>query len=250
MTKPSQRWQQQERKRKAYYPKVLKLVRKALTEQIAPVLNAIEQGSNGADFVNSQPISAMMEGIYTLVGPAFAKDTYSSLTEQKGYAPGMQYKNAEVLEPIWVQYMRNYAQQQAARRITGITNTTLKLVQGVLENASAEGLSVQETARALRKQWGIISRSRARIIAQTELISASNAGSLAGANSTGLMLNKVWISTSDQRTRDDHRAVNGQKRLKHEHFTVGGENLMYPGDISASGKQTVSCRCTLYYEPI
>lgn len=58
---------------------------------------------------------------------------------------------------------------------------------------------------------------------------------------------KGWAANGDWRTRYDHLIAH-QEYNEHpipvnESFIVGGEELMYPGDPSASAKQTVNCRC-------
>jgi hypothetical protein len=55
----------------------------------------------------------------------------------------------------------------------------------------------------LAKQWGNISTYRAARIARSEIVNASNLGSLAGAAESGVPLLKVWLSTRDSRTRRD-----------------------------------------------
>ncbi len=81
-------------------------------------------------------------------------------------------------------------------------------------------------------------------------MAASNYGSQEAAKASDLSLNKVWLATNDGHTRPDHREADGQMVGMDEPFEVGGEQLMYPGDISlgASAKEIVYCRCTQYYE--
>lgn len=58
---------------------------------------------------------------------------------------------------------------------------------------------------------------------------------------------KGWAAVGDSRTRYDHLqahiAYNKNPIPINEPFIVGGEALMFPGDPSASAKQTVFCRC-------
>ncbi|MFH1287178.1 MAG: phage minor head protein, partial [bacterium] len=80
-------------------------------------------------------------------------------------------------------------------------------------------------------------------IARTEIIKSSNFGSLEGYKQSGVVKNKQWISTRDNRTRDDHRVVDGQSVALDSPFIVGGEELMHPGDPSGSAEQNINCRC-------
>ena len=63
----------------------------------------------------------------------------------------------------------------------------------------------------------------------------------------GFNMWKRWSATGDERTRDEHLAADGQEVPNNEPFTVGGEQMMYPGDISlgASAWNVIQCRCTV-----
>lgn len=54
-----------------------------------------------------------------------------------------------------------------------------------------------------------------------------------------------WIATRDPRTRDSHAAMHGQRQPWGEPFISGaGNELRFPGDPEADGKETINCRCT------
>ena len=73
-------------------------------------------------------------------------------------------------------------------------------------------------------------------------------GSVKGADSTGYEYNKIWLSTMDLRTRDQHLFIHNQKVKKGNNFLVNGESLAHPGDPSGSPENVINCRCTLAYE--
>lgn len=56
-------------------------------------------------------------------------------------------------------------------------------------------------------------------------------------------LQQVWMSTGDERTRDDHLAAHGQVVAVGETFTVGGEEARFPRDPNLSPGQRINCRC-------
>lgn len=56
-------------------------------------------------------------------------------------------------------------------------------------------------------------------------------------------LEKTWICTLDGKTRPTHWAADGQRVPLKGHFTVGGEQLFVPGDMSASPAEWKNCRC-------
>lgn len=89
-------------------------------------------------------------------------------------------------------------------------------------------------------------------IARTETTTASNFAAMKTAEQSDLVLDKVWISVQDNRTRVtpyDHLDMNNQKQELEKPFFVGGENIRYPGDPLASGGNTINCRCTIAFDP-
>ena len=71
------------------------------------------------------------------------------------------------------------------------------------------------------------------LIGRTEIVSASNAGSLLGAKASGVPSKKIWLATQDNRTRDLHLEVDGQVvNTLDGNFQVGGEEMKYPADSS------------------
>lgn len=55
---------------------------------------------------------------------------------------------------------------------------------------------------------------------------------------------KQWISTTDNRVRDKHRAINGERVGIDDTFSNG---LRYPHQEGAPADQVVNCRCTAQY---
>lgn len=92
--------------------------------------------------------------------------------------------------------------------------------------------------------------ARAHTIARTSVVPAAN-----GATDTAMgvihtqvvALDKEWLATSDDRTRDAHAEANGQRVPYDEPFDVDGEPMMYPGDPAGSAANVVNCRCVVLY---
>lgn len=98
---------------------------------------------------------------------------------------------------------------------------------------------------------------RGERIARTETLKALNAGRMEGLDQlveSGSLergqIKLAWDATGDSRTRDTHRAAEGQTIEKDGAFEVGGYRMRYPGDTSlgAPARETVSCRC--YMAPV
>lgn len=133
---------------------------------------------------------------------------------------------------------------QFARNVTQTTHDT---VISILIKGFEDGKGIEAMATELQEHY-IFSRDRAKMIARTEVISSSNAGTLEAYRQSEVVVGKEWTSANDSRTRPTHRAANGQKRRINEVFSVGSSELMHPGDTSqgAEVEEIIACRCTTY----
>lgn len=232
--------------------------RRALLEQASQVRDTLGRtGSVSAaigtlESISEEPIRSAFIDVYGKVGSYFAGQIYSSF---KAQGVAMQTKQDE---SMFERFIREWVRIQGASRILGITRTTRGRIRVFLEQAIEQGLGAEEAARLLADNSRIIGIQRARVIARTEIISASNRGSLHGAEQTNLNLEKEWISTRDGRTRRipddkaDHFTIDGQTVDLDKPFQVpniqrGMEFLMFPGDPSGSPETTIMCRCTQGY---
>jgi HK97 family phage portal protein len=143
-----------------------------------------------------------------------------------------------------------YLLQLAATKVKQITETTRAEIQSALEEGVRAGEGVPKLAKRIDDLYLVqIVPNRSSLIASTEVVAASNYGSQQAARQSGLTLKKVWLSTSDSRTRPDHVAANGQEVGLDDPFVVGNSKLMFPGDnsLGAAADQLIRCRCTQYY---
>ena len=129
-----------------------------------------------------------------------------------------------------------------------INDTTKKELRKVLSEALDAGDSIEVQKKKLieaandvfteDKKW------RAELIARTESCSTINAGSNILYQSEGVQ-NKMWISVRDDRTRDQHLAMDGVVIPMGEKFELpNGDVMEYPGDPSGSADNVCNCRCT------
>ena len=85
-------------------------------------------------------------------------------------------------------------------------------------------------------------------IARTEVIGASNEGSLEAFKQSGVVSKKGWLAAIDDRTRESH--IEADKRYADgipidDDFEVGGDSGPCPGQMG-SPENDINCRCTLY----
>lgn len=145
----------------------------------------------------------------------------------------------------------SFAVQQAlaqrANQLAGyVSESTYRQLKRNLRRGILEGEPIPDLAKRVQQSFRAASKTRATVIARTEVISAYNGAVYHGAmdlpgNIVGGM---EWIATSDGRTRPSHREADGQIVAAGELFQVGGENLRYPGDPAGSARNIIQCRCT------
>lgn len=238
-------WKAVDRRRASFIAQQEKAMLGALNTQIAPVIAAVERGADPEKAISDKPMQTAFINLYTTVGVEFARQEYRNHKKSTGTA----YDTKAEPESVWMRFMRRFAIEEAGERIKKIGETTLKHVRTVLEEAVKEGYSIEKTVSFMKDRFGEINATRARVIARTEIISSSNQGSLLGAQSTGLKMNKEWLATRDSRTRATHKHVDGQVVDMNEDFTVNGHKMAYPGDPKGPAEECVMCRCTQVYNP-
>jgi len=120
------------------------------------------------------------------------------------------------------------------------------ITQGILQ-----GESIDKISQRLAATVTDMSQTSAIRNARTMTTSAQNGGridSYKRAESMGIKMMQVWMSTLDNRTRHEHILLDGQKRKVGEPFEVDGEKIYFPGDPSAEPYLVYNCRCTLIGE--
>lgn len=143
--------------------------------------------------------------------------------------------------------------EDAVSYLTDAANRMVVTTEGTWARARAqliEGFSAGESIEELSSRLMTISdwsERRAATVARTEIISASNAGSLAEMRAFQPNASKMWLATMDNRTREAHRRADGETVSLDGTFTVDGEELDFPGDPSGSPGNVINCRCTLNY---
>ena len=221
--------------------------RRALSKQVRQATQSLKD--RGTDetlsslnfIVDEEPMYNAYKRVYLRVGGYFGRETFR------------QYAKSDT-DP-WVHAVLGWLEDKGAEKVSAVTETTRTAIRREIVKGVGDGLGIDDIANNMRKAVGGL--KRAELIARTEIISASNLGSLEGARSTGLPMRKIWLSTPDGRTRLGHLAANGQKveSLDSVFMVTNPEgisqSLKYPGDIAsgASPSNTINCRCAIGYDP-
>jgi hypothetical protein len=139
----------------------------------------------------------------------------------------------------------------SADKIKKISKTTTADLRRLMSAAFESALPEKEVIKQGLLAKGL-SAFRAETIARTETGFASSYASAETvrdmANEVGVKLFKTWIAVNDERTREDHSIVDGEKVADSEKFFVGGEYLDRPKDPSGSASNNINCRCEVAWE--
>lgn len=257
-------WRYINQKRLRYERKYINLFRALLKSQLIKVikdlkgavnlaqLNAMAQGAV-IRHIKDEDVKKLFEKLYKETGTAFA---------EHGMAGVMALKRVDrELVDHFEQVMEAYVKAHAGMRITWINETTregiLDAVRTMMQQAIDTGAAIPNMAEVLRQElqrhYVDIVKWRAVRIARTEVMTASNRGSIEGARyvigRTGMAgVKKVWITAIDGREREAHREAAGQTAELDGSFIIGGEQMDHPGDPAASAANVVNCRCAIGYE--
>lgn len=146
-----------------------------------------------------------------------------------------------------------WAKKRAASRAAEISNTTRRRIANAVARGIDQNLDQRAIAREIVDEVGGMTRARAEAIARTETHTASMTGqhdSMAEtSDELGMKLEKTWVASEDARTRESHLEADGQTVPMDETFTVGGAELMFPGDENGPPEEIINCRCVVTYAP-
>lgn len=210
--------------------------------------------------LSSTGIAKVITNLYVDAATVYGGRIYQDLSK---YIKQIKKKTFEIKErkPIGfneriIQLMNEYFRTDILNTSRGITETTIRHIQDELVRGSGLGLGFDDIIKNLISED--LSANRARLIARTETVTAANRASYIVAVESGLKMNKEWLTSIDNRTRDHHININGTVVGIDEYFILpNGVEMLVPGDRGGTnGKLKVppgevcNCRCTTIYIPV
>lgn len=119
-----------------------------------------------------------------------------------------------------------------------------KQLENSLLSGILQGKSIDKIADVFQNVASM-DRSAAIRNARTAMTAAQNAGrqdTYERAHDMGIEMQKEWMATIDERTRESHAELDGIRVEYDEEFPNG---LMFPGDASGEPSEIYNCRCTI-----
>ena len=121
-------------------------------------------------------------------------------------------------------------------------------VQSVMTQGILQGESIPKLSKRLASTVGERNYKSAIRNARTMTTGVQNAGRMDAFKrqaERGINLEVEWRSVLDNRTRHEHRQLDGQRQPVGEPFEVHGIKIEYGGDPHAPARMIYNCRCTL-----
>ena len=121
------------------------------------------------------------------------------------------------------------------------------IMQGILQ-----GEPLAKVAKRLQSVTNM-EKAQAMRNARTMMTNAQSSGrydAYRRAKGMGIYFKVVWIATLDNRTRHEHRQLDGQMQEVDTPFEVDGQQIMYPADLGGTNYKVppeliYNCRCTI-----
>ena len=154
-------------------------------------------------------------------------------------------EDGEVLFSILRDDYFEWLEEYGATQIVNINTTTRNITKKIIKDGMYNGDTIDMIADNLINNIGEYTKTRARVIAETEVHNTFSFVNNLTAVKSGFKYKK-WVSSRDESVRPNHQKYDSMDMIKiDEEFSPG---LKYPGDYNAPPSETVRCRCVLRYE--
>lgn len=140
--------------------------------------------------------------------------------------------------------VRSWLQQRTHFWADRVNVDTAQLLMAELAEARANGESIPQIQQRIEKVFRFNDAVRSERIARTETLAASNEGHLSIYEQSGVVEEKMWLATLDERVRAAHAQAHRQRVPLGGKFFVGGEMMDGPG-LGGDPANNVNCRCTV-----
>ena len=141
--------------------------------------------------------------------------------------------------------VENHLVNLRENKIKGLVNETTKrqLRNSLMEGVRA-GEGIPDLAKRVSSVFADAKGPRSTVIARTEVLNSSNFATWSAHRQSGVVSIREWLATKDDRVRDAHAMMDGQRRGINNPFTApGGATAMYPGGFGIA-ELDIQCRCT------
>lgn len=239
-------WKRIDRRRVAWWGVVSRKVKPLYDDEIKAIEKAIKGKKPGElELAAGKAIKdgrEEWEKTLTAISAALIEDFGNEIADDLGAE-----KSANPTEAKWVfdpmsAAARTWIIKNSAESITTILATNLDDVKRIILAGTDENLSTVKISRNLRQFYTDHSPFKAMRVARTEVSHAAGFGQREAARQSGVVQTKSWISSRDDRVRDEHIAMDTDENHNVPLNKRYSDGSMYPGE------QDIMCRCVESYQ--
>lgn len=194
----------------------------------------------------SRAKKAAIEALNPKMWEKFYRKIYSDVMNEFASQTLKSYKEVKSLEELDEKYLEEaekFLDETTLLRSREVLETSQKRLTKTIAAVLLLAGGTKEIQKALADMYDHDIPIRSRALAQTEVITAGNAGASFAAQSVNAK-RKEWVAVMDGRTRDNHREVDGEIQAIGTTYSNG---LRFPGDPLGPAHLTINCRCVEVY---
>lgn len=189
--------------------------------------------------------------IYTGVGLAHGKRVGESINLQlKAFV-------FDDFSTVFKDSILSWIRGNVGQNIILVRRTYIDFINKIISDDLASGDTMDEITDKLMRlvKRKSFYRYQAQRIARTETTTAANYAASVSSTVSGFVMQKMWISILDARTRRppeshfNHVVMNEKRVGQYEMFDVNGDMLRFPGDPNGQAGNIINCRCGVAIVP-
>ena len=201
--------------------------------------------------MTDEPMIMTYEKIYTDIGLVHGKRVGVTINKE------LKFFKPNDFDALFLRNIRNYLlTTDLELRLFSIESTYADSIKLLLSKRLEEGKTIREASAEVQAlvRSNDFYRWQALRIARTESTTVANYAATQANQVTDYVMEKVWISARDGRTRRsppdkyDHVYLDGKTVEPNDDFiTETGQKLAYPGDPKGAAGDIINCRCAVAY---
>jgi HK97 family phage portal protein len=213
------------------------------------VARAVRSGESWEKAINSnkKKWEILLNGTYQNIVAEIGKDHFLNIT--KGYKPSEEKGWRDFFNPYRADITK-YIIELAGTKVTLVSDWTRQVIGALVLEAQDSNDTMDNLAKNIKNTFQEFSRYRAYRIARTETQNALGfAQYSAGKQAEEILGEKLvgeWWTSLDDRVRDSHKDLHGEKAPLGKAFSNG---LMYAGEYTQTETtgDNINCRCVILH---
>jgi Phage Mu protein F like protein len=139
----------------------------------------------------------------------------------------------------------NLANPRVEKFLRGYASKRIEMINGTTREQLHEALGADDPRAAVREVFRHARDERAKLIAETEVVRASNFAAIDAGKWVKVLDRKRWATRRDKKVRPEHAGMHGQTVGWNEKFrSPYGNTGPGPGSMTGGAATNARCRCS------